>query len=218
MSIFDAAKKAERLITKRYEELGYTVTTEPPLSAIPFDLKGYKPDLLAVKAGEKLLIDVKAPRARIDQDLYLRVGQEVQQHPGWKFLLATVSADEMIGSVAATAPMATPGSIKDRLEKLDQLLETADVASIVFPTLWNAYAMTLRLLLREDGNLLEGLTDLSIVNRAYTDGVLSNSEYENSKRLLQLRDAAAQTVDEVATKADCDALRHLVDELLPRLV
>jgi hypothetical protein len=218
MSLYDTAKKAERLIAKRYEELGYTVTTEPSLSAIPFDLKGYKPDLLAVKAGEKLLIDVKGPRGRIDQDLYLRVGQEVQQHPGWKFLLATVSADELIGSVAVTAPVATLGSIKDRLEKLDQLLATADVASIVFPTLWNVYAMALRLLLREDGNTLEGLTDLSIVNRAYTDGVLSNSEYEDSKRFLQLRNAAAHTVDEVTTKADCDALRRLVDKLLTRLV
>jgi hypothetical protein len=121
MNMF-AGIRAERLIAKRYERDGYAVTMEPPPSAIPFSLGNYRPDILASKGGENLLIEVKGSGARVDPQVYLSVDREVQRHPGWKFLLVTISDEERQELAPSASSPASVEAIKRRLEQLDPCL------------------------------------------------------------------------------------------------
>lgn len=76
-------------LIERYRGEGYEVSREPGADAIPFDLGGYRPDLVAKKAGQGRTIEVGPQAGRISFDRLRTVAGEVKQQPGWQFLLVT---------------------------------------------------------------------------------------------------------------------------------
>jgi Holliday junction resolvase len=74
--------RAEGLIAKRYEERGYTVSVGPSVAEIPFSLGNFRPDILASRGDEHLIIEVKSSAERVDPAVYFEVDELVQQHPG----------------------------------------------------------------------------------------------------------------------------------------
>jgi hypothetical protein len=211
------ALRAERLIAKRYEERGYVVVPEPPESAIPFPLGPYHPDFLATKGEEHLLIEVKSRGSRANQDAYVKLSNEVERHPGWKFLLVTVDDDDLEEFADSSPRNLGVGAIRDHLRQLDPLLKSQLSAGLFLPQLWLAYVGALRLLIAREGIAAEPQTDLSLLNRAYSDGVIAIEEYERARRLLKLRNEAAHSLNTAVALDECTALREMVDVLLNRL-
>lgn len=209
--------RAERLIAKRYEDRGYIVTLGPPRSAIPFGLGNYLPDILATKGDENILIEVKTVGARTDSEAYFRLDQEVQQHPGWRFLLVTVSDAELQENASNVAGNVDVETIRDSLRNMDQLLDDPKMSGLVMPSLWMAYVSALRLLGVGEESGIDGFSDYSLINKAYSDGVISFDEYEDARRLMTLRNRALHSLETAATPADCRQLRQLVRTLLDRL-
>ncbi len=76
-------------LARQYEARGYTVRVEPAREAVPFDLGGYRPDLLAEKGDEHLLVELKTggplPISYLQQ-----IVETVRQHSGWRFILERV--------------------------------------------------------------------------------------------------------------------------------
>ncbi|WP_139835886.1 hypothetical protein [Pseudomonas sp. R16(2017)] len=220
MSFLDGAR-AERLVAKRYEERGYTVIIEPPPSAIPFPLEGYKPDLLATKDSENLLIEVKRRGARVDSKLFFRVDEEVQRHPGWRFLLVTVADEELQELSTSTTVNLNEEVVQERLQQLDLLLKTDMPVGFLLPALWVAYITALRLLVAHEGYLegayQENLTDFSLINKAYSEGVTSIDEYQSARYFLKLRNIAVHSLETVATTQECQELRRMIDETICKL-
>jgi hypothetical protein len=209
--------QAERLIAKQYEERGYVVTLGPPPSRIPFPLGDHIPDILATKGSENILIEVKAPGARTDSDSYFRLDQQAQQHPGWQFMLVTVSDDELQQSASSFTSDVSVESIREILRNLDGLVDDAKMSGLVLPGLWMAYVFALRILALEEHVETDGYTDLSLINRAYSEGIVSIEEYETARRLMTLRNQAVHSLKPTATPADCKLLRQMADTLLDRL-
>lgn len=220
MSTLDGLR-SERLVAKRYEERGYTVTIEPPLSAIPFSLEGYQPDILAIKGSENLLIEVKTRGARVNSELYFKVDEEVQRHPGWQFLLITIAEEELQELTKDTTATLNLEMLQERLRQFDLLLDGDFPVGFILPTLWVAYIAAVRLLVTEESCLNdvahEKLTDLSLINKAYSDGATSFEEYQSARRFLKLRNHAVHNLDIVATKQECQELRRMIDEIMRRL-
>lgn len=209
--------QAERVIAKRYEELGYAVILEPPPSVIPFSVGKYRPDLLATKGEENLLIEVKGPGARPDPQVYLRVAKEVEQHKGWRFLLVTVPDAELQNSLLSTTnTQLNADSIHARLLKLDQLLENHETAELALPHLWTAYIAALMGLASLNSIELGGFTDLSLINKVYSQGLTSIDEYERSRYFLRLRNRAVHSLETVTTPSECKELRFMVETVLQR--
>lgn len=216
MNIFERLR-AERLIAKRYEERGYVVTFEPPQSAIPFPLGNYKPAMLAIKGDEKIIVDVNAPGARSNSEAYFCLDQEVQKHPGWRFFLATVTEAELQENLSSVATNVSVESIRERLRSIDRLPEDPEIAVLGLPILWTAYVSALGLLASHENVQLDGYTDLSLLNQAYSAGVISFDEYEAARRLMTLRDRSVRSLDRLATLADCKQLRQMVGTILDQL-
>jgi hypothetical protein len=211
------ALRAERLVAKRYEERGYTVIVEPSQSAIPFDLGTYRPGILATKGTECLLIDVKGPGARVNKNIYRELSRKVEEHPGWRFLLVTLSQNELNQPDAATSTNPTAAALRERLGKLDQLHGATESDGLLLPLYWGAYTAALRLLVGQEGNDLGTITDFSLINKAYSDGIVSFEDYEAAKRLLALRNLAVHSVESVVPDADCLELRQLIARLMDKL-
>lgn len=216
MSVINS-QRSERLIAKRYEEKGYVVTINPESSVIPFSLGRYRPDILATKGTENLIIEVKSAGAKVNSDIYFNVDQETQKHPGWKFLLVTVSNSELDDQTSSRLDGIDVARIKDRLETLDRAAEMPELAELVLPQLWTVYMSALRLFALQDGLEVDNYSDLSLLNQAYSTGILSFDDYESAKRLMYIRNQIVHSLDVLKTPWNWKQLREMVDSLLKRL-
>lgn len=210
--------RAERLIAKRYEERGYAVSVGPTVAEIPFSLGNFRPDILASRGDEHLIIEVKSSGERVDPEIYFKVDELVHQHPGWRFLLATVSEAELEECVSSATSNASAHEIRARLRTIDRLVDNAETAPFVLPTLWTAYVAALGLLLEKEAVPNNGYTDLSLLNKAYAVGLISVEEYETGRSLLSLRNRAVHSLDNFGTPDECRRLRKMVDDVLDRLM
>ncbi|MFX1680369.1 hypothetical protein [Mitsuaria sp. CC2] len=212
----EKARQAERLIAKRYELQGYAVTVEPSMSQLPFSLGSYRPDLLAVNGKEHLLIEVKTAGSPLNAELIFDVDQEVQRHPGWKFLIVTVRDDELVDD-ASSGPTASGGvtirSLQARLAEVDRLGIRAETAGFLVPVLWTVLVSALRALISKDGEVADGYTDFSLINKAYSSGHISAEQHQTLKKFLSLRNDEVHGLESKATEADCWAMRDMAESL-----
>ncbi|MNF98985.1 hypothetical protein D3C84_818670 [compost metagenome] len=157
----------------------------------------------------------------MDSKLFFRVDEEVQRHPGWQFLLVTVADEELQELSTSTTANLNEGVVQERLQQLDLLLKTDMPVGFLLPALWVAYVTALRLLVAHEGYLegasQENLTDFSLINKAYSEGVTSIDEYQSARRFLNLRNNAVHSLETVATTQECQELRQMIDEVICRL-
>lgn len=141
----------------------------------------------------------------------------MQQHPGWRFLLVTVSDAELQENASNIAGNLGVESLFENRRNMDQLVDDFKMSGLVLPSLWMAYVSALRLLVSDEGVEVDSFSDYSLINKAYSDGVISFEEYEAARRLMILRNRAVHSLETSTTPADCRQLRHMVRMLLDRL-
>ena len=208
---------AQRLIAKRYEDRGYAVTLEPPSAAIPFSIGKYNPDILATKGDEHIIIEVKTAGARVDPEAYVRLGEEIHQHPGWQFLLVTVAESELEDVDLSVSGNVDLESIRGRLRAVERLIGDPEMAIITLPVLWTVYISAIKILLVDEGANIDGYSDYSLINKAYSDGIVSFDEYEAARRLMDLRNRAVHSLEIVVNSADSEQLWKMIQDLLTRI-
>lgn len=208
---------ADRAAARPYEEQGYVVTIEPPASAIPACLGGYRPNVLAVKGGEHIMIDVKQGGTRPDDETYFRLMKLVAQHPGWRLMITSFN-DEYMHDDARTQRAATRIDVLRRqLTKFIALASDREMAELVLPRLWLIYMEALRAYSAQEQLPADHLSDISCLNQAYEMGLVFLEEYEGGRHMLILRNKLITTLGATAAPADCENLRHLTVSLLDKI-
>jgi hypothetical protein len=208
--------QAATLVAKRFEDKGYAVTLEPEPSMIPFDLAGYRPDLLAEKEHDNVIVEVKRRSSKVNADLFMRIAQRARAHGGWSFQLVTVSDEEMEDEASQIA-LLSAGQISSVLARLDELMVQPSMASFALPLLWSAYVGALETLLRQSPEKTRYRGDLSVLNRAYTLGMISIENLTEARRLLQLRNQVVHSSYLNVEADDIKMLRSWVEGLLPQI-
>ncbi|MFV8770655.1 hypothetical protein ACNSPB_25945 [Yersinia enterocolitica] len=177
---------AEIHIAKQYEADGYTVVPNPRKDLIPFNLDGYIPDILATRGDENILIEVKTSKARVDTEKLFKISKIVQSHPGWKFLVVTINEDD-ISELKKTFPEFDIDKISQTLILVEENLKNLNLSVFLVPQIWVCYISILSMHLISEGVEISGLSVLSILNSAYSEGILDYHELELSREFLSLR-------------------------------
>lgn len=207
---------AVRLMAKQYEERGYAVTLAPASSAIPFSLGSYIPTILAEHGDEHLIIDIKTAGARVNPDAYFQLNTQIEQHPGWRFLIATLPEGDLEEELSEPVQNLSEEAIRARLKSIDRLGDGPEMATLVVPPLWTAFIASLRLLLASEGIPANGYSDLSLLNKAYSEGLLSFEEYEVARHLMVMRNRTVHSLDILETPVRAQ-LREIIETVLSRL-
>ena len=208
--------RAEKVVAKRYEDQGYTVTFEPTQSDVPFPLNGYRPDILAIKGHERILVEVKRAGARIETSRYVQLSEEAARH-GWQFMLVTVPRDQLGRSAETSAVPLEVTAVREKLLEIDRVYRVAKAPALMLPALWVTYISVLKLVCLKEGVSLGEFTDLSLINRAYSEGILSIDEYENARAFLKLRNEAVHSLTLTMSDAQFAQLREMLNGLLANL-
>ncbi len=111
-----ALDEARRRVAREYRQRGYRVIEPAERSALPEFLRDLKPDLVAMKEGDHVVVEVREARSLKGSNDLTELASRVAQEKGWRLELIAVPAAE---DLAAWSPWP---------ERIDGLVEQADRA------------------------------------------------------------------------------------------
>lgn len=190
---------------KELERQGYAVVFTPSPDHFPFSLEGYTPDLLASKRDRHLIVEIKSRDSPGAARQMKRVAEIVERQPGWDLLLQTMDDRGPSPCGACDAALPSVSAIEEHLSKARRVLAEG-FAELAIPFLWNAAAGLLRIKAAEEGIDHAELSDVSLVNRLYSMGMVSHADRQALLEWHGMRNAA---VHSVAFEADAAAAHRL---------
>ncbi len=179
-----AARRVEEL-AREYRDRGYQVLVEPESGQLPELLSGFRPDLVARKADDLVVVEVKARESLPDQRLQ-ELAEVVRGQPGWRFELVLLKPEP--GPPGTRAWNAE--DVADSLRQAEAILNSGfpDAALLLA---WSAVEATLRLLAEKERLPLERDDAVYLLRLLVTRAVITREEYGRLWDVLELRNAVA---------------------------
>lgn len=200
-------------LVERYSREGYEVIKEPAPNDVPFDLGGYKPDLIALKEGRNIIIEVKAKAERISFDTLRSVADEVKRHDGWRFFLVTgqdVDDSHLPGQMEESFSWDEVSEpLKDAATSVTQRAQI-----LAFMGLWVAFERMVRFQSRRISLPVDRLTSpRTMIDQLYSLGEFSAQQFETALDLVPVRNQIFHGVDTSNLGNHLKRLQALVHEL-----
>ena len=197
-------------LAAQYQEQGYAVQREPAPDCIPFSLGNYRPDLLAEKAGEHLLIEVKNRLTPVSIGRLRDIAELVNQQPGWRFLFVNAGPDSEDDHLPQE-PLSW-SSIASRIAQAKRLHQTGDSEAAIL-LLWSALEALLRRHAESMDLPLAHLSALALLDYLYSEADLSFEHFDQAKKLLAGRNQLAHGFPLSEAPQQAIQLQGLIDDL-----
>lgn len=203
-------------LRQTYEEEGYAFLPAPSPSLLPAFLRDlhYRPDAIAIKGDEGVVIEVKLKRSGMPSQRFTDLADKISAQKGWHFRLFYLPDDPQ--SVPPSLPDASPSAIRDQSLEAQQLWQAGHRRAALllgWATLEAAIRTTIRSLDRTVSTTL--LTGRRALDAASTYGLLEPAQEQQLNRIMLTRNAIAHgDFDRVPDDADFQALGRLVDHIL----
>lgn len=202
-----------RQIASRYEGQGYETVLEPSKSVIPFDLGSYRPDLLARKDGENLIIEVKASRSNVAVDHLKNIAEIVASEKGWRFLLVTADDGSLNVDSDVTNKFVPISEVLQKIQEAERLASSSHPEA-AFLFLWANLEAVLRIRAEMVSLPIDRLPSVSLFKHLYSQGELSIEQYNKITRFREYRNRVAHGFQaEVSTELVEDMI-HFIRELI----
>ncbi len=203
---------AVRSTVDNLRKQGYAVVVEPDPTAIPFDLQQYRPDILATRGDENLIIEIKTRGEHRSVERYQEIAEIVGSHENWRFMLSTVNELEPLDQ-SSVGDQANPQSLNRMLSKLDLLLSSENY-DLALPYLWSVYISAMRIVGQRADVPIDITSDRSVLNYMYSLGEISSDEYESAKTFLALRNKAVHSLEiDISRETILEMYRHTQHKL-----
>jgi hypothetical protein len=178
-----------RELAEEYRSHGYEVVIEPAHDDLPEFLQGYRPDLLARKGDDNVIIEVTT-RAEVSGEPELRdLAQVVREHGGWRLELVLVGSDDEDRADPDMSSL-NEGDIADTMREAEVLIEQnhSDAALLLA---WSTAEAAMRLLADKEEITLKRRDPLYVLKQLATYAVISKDEYIALLDVMSQRDALA---------------------------
>lgn len=177
-------------LAEQYTLEGFSVTMEPSVTSLPFDLGGYRPDLIATKDNAGLIVEVKSKLERLSVERFRALAEEVGRHPGWRFLLVTLDDVETQNPPGIVDELPDWLQLKERINQAIGMLKegTTEPALLYF---WSIFEASLRKRATNMSMPIERFPVLRLINHMYSSGELTLSQYDLAVQILETRNKLA---------------------------
>lgn len=201
-----------RLVAQRYRSDGYDVILEPNPKEFPFDLGGYRPDLLAHKDGVTLIIEVKVRAETTSYEQYRAVVEETKRHEGWRFILVT-DRDVIEDDVQEESDEFSWKEIEDGIAKAELLRATGDTET-AYLILWIAFERSMRKMALTIDLPLQRVAPSIIIRQLYSQGELTMKQYRTALHCQEVRNHLVHGFRTADDSEGYNDLHRLLRELL----
>lgn len=173
-------------IAQEYKEKGYEVFVEPSIgqmNTFPLHLNNYRPDLVAMKDGDNVIIEVKSSEDKSSFKNLEDIANRINEYDNWRFeLVLTNSKNDNIAFSGNS--IIDDNTIKERLYTVKELSRKNSLTS-AFLLAWSALEGELRKkyfnINKEDKIKTTSIANL--IKHAYSLGVISHSSLMNLQTL-----------------------------------
>ncbi|NAO53356.1 hypothetical protein [Pseudomonas syringae] len=205
-------KKIESLV-KDYSQQGFTVMKEPAAESIPFDLGGYRPDLLATKGDLKLIIEVKTKASRISIDKFQSLAQEISKHDGWRFLLVTLEDIDSSSAPTGEYELPTWPQLESKLLQIHPLIKERLIEPATL-YLWSIFEAALRKRAIDQSIPVERLPPSILIKHMYSQGEVSVNDMNMLLEFMNKRNRLAHGANEKIDPEQLSILLQTVSRIL----
>lgn len=196
-----------------YAQQGFTVFKDPSSNEIPFDLGGYRPDLMATRGGSGLIIEVKTKASRISVDRLQSLAQEISRHPGWRFLLVTLEDVDSSRIPTTSNELPTWPQLATKLQQAQNLIaEGAFDPAMLY--LWSIFEAALRKQAIAQSIPVERLPAAMLLNHMYSQGEISVDDFDLFLEFMSKRNRIAHGANESIDPALAASVFQSVNRLL----
>ncbi len=173
-------------VANRYRDHGYEVLVEPESSALPFDLGGYRPDLITREGDLTAIIEVKTQAQRISFDQLRPPVEEVKRHQGWRFVLITADDFLALGLPSEGEEQFSWEELVRRVEDARRLSGTGENQA-AYLILWIALERMTRFRARCVALPVDRLAPSIVIRQLYSQGELNIAQFESLLSCQKLR-------------------------------
>ncbi len=177
--------------TQELLESGYEILALESDYQLPFDLDGYSPDLIAIKNGGGIIVDIKASRNRASIDRFQGIAKKVSAHPGWRFLLVPLSNEAENSLQLTSESLPSWQELESQLVSLDALLnqESLFEPSVLFARRILEASLRKRVMMLDMP--IASFPGANLLNHLFSNGEISIVQFDLLKSFLLLGDTVA---------------------------
>ncbi|MEH2182024.1 hypothetical protein [Nostoc sp.] len=168
-------------LAEKYESKGFRVFIEPKIDELPFDFGNYQPDIIAIKDGSGLVINVKTSLSRMSVDRLQALAEEVSKHPGWRFLLLTLEDIQAKSLPGTSEELPSWQDLADRFHEAHRLIENDEIEQAfkaAFLLLWSTFEGALRKRAVDVSIPIEYFPVIGLLKHMYSLGELSIFQFD----------------------------------------
>ena len=202
-------------VADRYQLDGYEVVIEPEPNAIPFDLGGYRPDLIARKGGVTTIVEIKSEAQKLSFDQLRSLVEEVRSHEGWRFVLITGQDVLRPGLPSQDEDQFSWSEVEHHVEEAMRLVEAGNKEAGCL-ILWITFERMLRSQARNIALPVDRLAPAILIRQLYSQGELTISQFETALRCQEVRNRIAHGFRapdlDTATKDLTSIVRELLEQ------
>lgn len=184
-----SAKSLERRriksIAKEYKEKGYTVTVGPRHDELPVFLHNAKPDIVATRGDDNVVIEVKTSTTVSTTDEVMQLAKLVENRPEWRFELVITNPRGRRLSEEPEQELSAQQLWK-RLREAGRLVEIGSLEAALLLG-WSTAEGAARSLLQSEGTELKKHSPGYVIKRAYSDGLMTQRDYDVLRKAITLR-------------------------------
>lgn len=184
-STLAAAARRVQELAQEYQDRGYQVTVEPEAEELPGPLARFRPNLVARKPDDLVVIEVK-PRESLPDNELQELAEVVREQQGWRFELVLLKPEH---GLPGTRPW-TDGEIATGLGQAKTILKSRFPEAALLLA-WSAAEATLRLLAKKERLTLEREDAVYLLRLLVIRGAIARKQYETLWEALELRNAVA---------------------------
>jgi Holliday junction resolvase len=193
-------------VAQRYRDEGYQVVVRPLGDQIPPFVADYRPDLIAIRGNEAVIVEIKLNRMDLARDHQIAaLAETLNSRAGWRLDLVVLEPETTVEKAAQDA--AEPSD-----EQLAQILKTADELSekgyspYACVVAWGGLEAAMRRL-RGDAELYGRTTPPELMRALYGNGFLSREQFERLRESYKIRSQVVHGL--VPARVDPDLVRYV---------
>lgn len=188
-------------IADDYRRRGYEVLVEPRGQDLPSFLADSTPDMIARRANENVVIEVKSSPEYVDQAQVNAIAHRIAEEPGWQFVLMAPSPNRIAASGALTT--LDEEAIRRLLDEAITLAQSGH-ATAALMLAWSATEGIVRLLVTRHGLPVDRDDPSTLIRSLASEGYLSDDDFHILNETYRLRSAVAHGRVAVVGSASAD--------------
>lgn len=199
-------------MAERYRRDGYDVCEEPQEGSLPFELGTYRPDLIARRGDQALMVEIKSSTENKSFEQLRSVIDELKRHHGWQFVLITAK-DLLTGLPDAGEEQFSWNDVDARIDRAQHLNKQGEYEA-AYLILWIGLECALRFQARGTSLPVDRLEPGVTIRRLYSQGELSIPQFDTALTCQAIRNRIVHGFPSMDTKNAVTRLAALLREVV----